>query len=69
MGLYAFDGTWQRDEIDDERDTNVRRLFEAYTEHKLYTPGVGTRWWLPGKWLGGVVGAGGAAESRRPTRI
>lgn len=48
MGLYAFDGTWQRDEIDDERDTNVRRLFEAYTEHTLYTPGVGTRWWLPG---------------------
>lgn len=44
MGLYAFDGTWQRDEIDDERDTNVRRFFEAYTEHKLYTPGVGTRW-------------------------
>jgi len=25
MALYAFDGTWQKDEIDDEKDTNICR--------------------------------------------
>ena len=62
MALYAFDGTWQKDEIDDERDTNVSRFFAAYAEPNvtsLYTKGVGTKWGFIGKAFGGAFGIGG----------
>ena len=62
MPLYAFDGTWNRDEIDEARDTNVCRLYQASTEpvgRKLYVQGVGTKLGILGKFIGGVTGAGG----------
>jgi len=62
MALYAFDGTWNRDEIDDERDTNVSRFLAAYAEpgiEHLYVQGVGTKLGWLGKVVGGVTGAGG----------
>jgi uncharacterized protein (DUF2235 family) len=62
MALYAFDGTWNTDEIDDERDTNVSRFLAAYAEpdvENLYVQGVGTKLGWLGKVIGGVTGAGG----------
>lgn len=62
MALYAFDGTWNRDEIDDEQDTNVRRFLAAYGERGVenrYVQGVGTKLGWIGKVVGGVTGAGG----------
>ena len=61
MALYAFDGTWNREEIDDERDTNVSRFLAAYAEpgiEHLYVQGVGTKLGWLGKVVGGVTGAG-----------
>ena len=34
MALYAFDGTGNKDEDQDERDSNVVRFFNAYTDTK-----------------------------------
>ena len=65
MPLYAFDGTWNNDEIDDTRDTNVCRFLHASSEPKAqqhYTQGVGTKWGVVGKAIGGVTGAGGWAR-------
>ncbi len=65
MALYAFDGTGNKDNPVDGKDTNVRKLFEAYEEGYegpgacLYIPGVGTRWGPIGKFFGGIFGAGG----------
>ena len=54
MALYAFDGTGNKDEDQDERDSNVVRFFNAYSDTKknddpgeeegsLYMKGIGTR--------------------------
>lgn len=62
MALYAFDGTWNNDEIDDERETNVRRFRDAYAEPEVvnhYAQGVGTKLGWFGKIVGGITGAGG----------
>lgn len=62
MALYAFDGTWNVDQELDERDTNVRKFFELSAEpddHKLYTAGVGSRFGVIGRAIGGLFGAGG----------
>lgn len=59
MALYAFDGTWNKDEPDEGEDTNVVKFAESYTEETCYRPGVGTRFGKLGKLLGGVTGAGG----------
>ena len=62
MALYAFDGTWNVDEIDDENDTNVSRFLAAYTEPNVenrYVKGVGTKLGWLGRIVGGVTGAGG----------
>jgi len=62
MALYAFDGTWNVDEIDDERDTNVCRFFAAYDEpgvENQYLQGVGTKFGWIGRAIGGITGAGG----------
>jgi hypothetical protein len=65
MALYAFDGTWNaaKDGDDaDHRDTNVVRFFEAYRTHSgtkdFYLAGVGTRFGVVGRALGGVFGLG-----------
>ena len=62
MALYAFDGTWNEDQPDDNMETNVRKFLQEYpgaTFEKNYIAGVGTRFGLFGKVLGGVFGAGG----------
>ena len=62
MALYAFDGTWNKDQIDDNKETNVRKFLQEYpgaTFEKNYVAGVGTRFGVVGRMLGGVFGAGG----------
>ncbi|HXE81554.1 MAG TPA: DUF2235 domain-containing protein [Vicinamibacterales bacterium] len=62
MALYAFDGTWNDDEIDDEKDTNVCRFRDAYDEpgvENKYLKGVGTKFGWFGRIIGGITGAGG----------
>lgn len=59
MALYAFDGTWQENTPDDEKDTNVVRFYEAYEGEKHYFSGVGTRFGWLGRIWGGLTGAGG----------
>lgn len=65
MALYAFDGTWNEDEEDEGKDTNVARFCNAYRgECKFYLEGVGTRAGFIGKLLGGVAGIGGRLRIR-----
>lgn len=59
MALYAFDGTWQEDEPEPIDDTNVARFTEAYTEKHRYVSGVGTRYGVIGRAVGGLFGVGG----------
>jgi uncharacterized protein (DUF2235 family) len=59
MALYAFDGTWNEDEIDEMRDTNVCKFRDAYTGRRFYLEGIGTRHGFVGKILGGATGKGG----------
>lgn len=65
MALYAFDGTWNEKKTDDDlayRSTNVARFHDAYVKNsgrnEFYVEGVGTRFDIVGKAIGGVFGAG-----------
>ncbi len=65
MALYAFDGTWNsaKDSEDPQhQNTNVFRFYQAYHKRSntddFYMPGVGTRFDVIGKVLGGVFGLG-----------
>src|SRR3954470_16332256 len=65
MALYAFDGTWNAAKTDDEANltnTNVYRFYQTYHAHSdtedIYVAGVGTRWDIVGKIVGGVFGMG-----------
>jgi hypothetical protein len=65
MALYAFDGTWneaKQAEDPQYRNTNVFRFFDAYHKHSgtddFYLAGVGTRFDVAGRVLGGVFGLG-----------
>jgi hypothetical protein len=65
MALYAFDGTWNEAKQGDDpsyRHTNVVRFYDAYRARSgtndFYRPGVGTRFDVVGKALGGVFGLG-----------
>lgn len=63
MALYAFDGTWNKNQPQDDKDTNVRKFLDAYSDkRKFYRAGPGTRFGWFGKILGGVFGAGGKAR-------
>lgn len=67
MALYAFDGTWndsrQPDELRDlKKDTNVHRFRALYRDKVQYLDGVGSRFGMVGKIVGGLTGAG--AENR-----
>jgi len=67
MALYAFDGTWQEDEIPnmpDKTDTNVVRFLDAYQGKKAYLEGIGLRKGFIGKLIGGLTGAGGRTRIR-----
>ncbi|MBN1546719.1 MAG: DUF2235 domain-containing protein [Syntrophaceae bacterium] len=59
MALYAFDGTWNEDEVEEANDTNIVRFSDAYQGNVFYLEGVGTRMGFFGKILGGLTGAGG----------
>ncbi|GAC1456781.1 MAG: hypothetical protein PVSMB1_06530 [Gemmatimonadaceae bacterium] len=65
MALYAFDGTWNSGKTSEDSqytNTNVFRFYQAYHKNSnsddLYVPGVGTRFDLVGRVLGGVFGLG-----------
>ncbi len=63
--LVAFDGTWntKKDNDTEYRNTNVCRFFEAYHAnsrgpHDIYRAGIGTRFGVAGRLVGGAFGAG-----------
>ena len=65
MALYAFDGTWNSAKDNDDpqyRNTNVVRFSDAYRRRSgtndFYVAGVGTRFGVVGRAIGGVFGAG-----------
>jgi Uncharacterized alpha/beta hydrolase domain (DUF2235) len=65
VALYAFDGTWNTTKQGDDpkyTNTNVSRFYQAYRQHSntqdFYVAGIGTRFDLLGKVLGGVFGLG-----------
>lgn len=64
MALYAFDGTWNDStsapdgQRDIKKDTNVHRFCVLYDGKKEYKDGVGTRYGIIGKIIGGLTGAG-----------
>jgi hypothetical protein len=65
VALYAFDGTWNSAKANEDpnyQNTNVFRFHRAYERHSttnnLYVPGVGTRFDLVGRVLGGAFGLG-----------
>lgn len=67
MALYAFDGTWNDSRLPDEqrdlkKDTNVHRFRALYNGTREYVDGVGSRYGIIGKMIGGLTGAG--AEQR-----
>lgn len=62
MALYAFDGTWNEDEEAPEAETNVVRFRDIYEGPVEYREGVGTRFGLIGKALGGMFGMGGKSR-------
>ena len=59
MTLYAFDGTWNREDPVLIETTNVVRFRDRYDGHCEYLSGVGTRFGALGLALGGAFGAGG----------
>jgi uncharacterized protein (DUF2235 family) len=62
MALYAFDGTWNKDHDAGEygKNTNVVKFRDAYQgKLEFYTKGIGTRYSLAGKVIGGAFGVGG----------
>lgn len=67
MALYAFDGTWNDssapdDDRDQKKDTNVHRFRVLYGERVFYESGVGTRYGIIGKLIGGATGTGAKAR-------
>ncbi len=66
MALYAIDGTWNKDGDKDEADTNVVKFCKAHQDdkHEYYTSGVGTRLGAFGRFIGGLIGAGGRDRVR-----
>jgi hypothetical protein len=69
MALYAFDGTWNEEKTGEDAhytNTNVVRFYRAYHARSgrqdFYVAGVGTRFDLLGKVLGGAFGLGELAR-------
>ncbi len=58
--LFAFDGTWQADQIGPDDDTTVVRLMKRYEEGETdYRPGIGTKGGQLGRYMAGFFGYGG----------
>jgi uncharacterized protein (DUF2235 family) len=70
MALYAFDGTWNKQEEILGENTNVAKFAQAYQpqEQIFYQKGVGTRFWIFGRLLGGILGAGGRSRIHKALR-
>ncbi|MCX5726863.1 MAG: DUF2235 domain-containing protein [Candidatus Saganbacteria bacterium] len=70
MALYAFDGTWNmaKDAGEYGRHTNVVAFHNLYTENRCIYNGVGTRYSIIGKILGGAFGVGGKERINRASR-
>jgi uncharacterized protein (DUF2235 family) len=60
MAIYAFDGTWNSDKDGTDKDTNVCKFAQACPSSVsvLYQTGVGTRFGVAGRIIGGITGAG-----------
>jgi hypothetical protein len=65
MALYAFDGTWNKDSRNEDKDTNVVWFRDAYQGTTCYQPGIRTGFGSAGKVVGGITGAGGRTRVRR----
>jgi uncharacterized protein (DUF2235 family) len=68
MALYAFDGTWdaEKDAGEYGNNTNVVKFRDAYEgRSEFYTKGVGTRYGILGKIIGGAFGVGGKERIAR----
>jgi hypothetical protein len=61
VALYAFDGTWNADEDEKAKETNVLVFCKCLPldMNVFYLEGVGTRIGFIGKLLGGVAVVGG----------
>jgi hypothetical protein len=61
VALYAFDGTWNVDEADEIKETNVLAFCKCLPldMNVFYLEGVGSRLGFIGKLLGGLGGVGG----------
>lgn len=61
MALYAFDGTWNADEEDEAKESNVLKFCKCLPldMNVFYLEGVGSRIGFIGKLLGGLGGVGG----------
>lgn len=68
MALYAFDGTWNKNQPSDALDTNVVKFYGAHEGNKFHRPGPGTRFGWFGKLFGGIFGAGGKARIKEAFR-
>lgn len=63
MALYAFDGTMNENEQDNDKDTNVRKFYDAFVavakrKGSIYIEGPGTRHGVAGIVFGAPFGAG-----------
>lgn len=67
MALYAFDGTWNEDEAEEAKETNVLKFCKCLPldMRVFYLEGVGTRLGFIGKLLGAVAGVGGRFRINR----
>lgn len=70
MALYAFNGTWNEDEPEPDKDTNVIKFVEIFKrstnpdDDPELLDGVGTRFSVFGKMAGGITGVGGRQRIR-----
>ena len=71
MALYAFDGTWNEDEDEKAKETNVPVFCKCLPldMNVFYLEGVGTRIGFIGKLLGGVAGVGGPFRIARALEL
>lgn len=62
--LFAFNGTGNKDEDNNDFDTNVTKIVEAYQGETFYQDGVGTGGWLDVA-FGGLFGFGGKGRVKK----
>lgn len=65
--LFAFNGTGNKDEDDNDFDTNVTKIVESYQGISFYQDGVGTGNWFM-QFVGGLFGYGGKARVKKAIR-